>query len=486
MKFFKLFLFACILIIGIALSACDDVDSTDDTDDSDGTSSSSTTVSLTGTLSTGTISGSYFKNTAAASGYTVAIVDNARNRTYRATTESDGTFLVDVPADGTYLMSLVNDGSYIGPTVFDGSGTSVTTGITPTAAEDLGAITVDTTNGYARSASAPSSAASAVTATAAAGVPFGAASGGVTVNSGVTNRSDSDIDMDGIPNFFDADEDSDGVRNGIEEEASTTDVVSDYVESVFMSSNIWADHATTDEAKDLIALRLHVTPVEGQEDTIASVQCVDVPSSISSVATIRWAGSLGVAEADYPDERSLWSDSSYNLYEKTDESQWIVSITPKAIMNVGDTFTIRVTYTDDTYEDFFVSTAYVLTDWAKITSYNSGTDNMPTDSGTSLTPVSITGTTLEVTFKKPLDEDGNVLEGLTYSVSYGASTASDEGRYTVPSSGTTTVTVTDVSGATTLTTTITGLTSDTTYYIVPVAESSDGQRNGAETWWTVQ
>ena len=108
-----------------------------------------------------------------------------------------------------------------------------------------------------------------------------------------------------------------------------------------------------------------------------SVQAISVPASIKDVAIIWDASSLG-SPLNYPAEGTLWQNVSYNLYKTTalSNEQWTVLLIPKASMNVGDTFTIRVNYTGGSYQDFFITTSYVLTDWSKIVSYNSTT--MPT------------------------------------------------------------------------------------------------------------
>ncbi|MBI4237055.1 MAG: hypothetical protein HY696_01395 [Deltaproteobacteria bacterium] len=436
------------------------------------------TVTVTGSLNVGAV-GSLGAKTTAASGYSVVAVNNASNATVRATTASDGSFSLALSSAATYLISYIKDGSYIGPTVFDGAGSEVTMGLAPSDDTALGEITLDTTNGFARTTTAPDDASASVTAVASGGIPVGAGNDGKTAQSNITNRSDSDQDRDGIPNLFDADEDNDGVRNGIAATPSGIEVVSDRVDRVYASSNIWADHDTTSAARDLIALRLHVVPVAGQEDQIASVACIDVPSSIADTATVRFASSLGDPQS-YPTENSLWEDAGYGLYQTTTlaNEEWIVSLAPHADMAVGDTFTIRVAYTDASTEDFFIVMSYVLTDWARIASYNGTT--MPTATGTKSAPVALTTDTLTLVITKPTDEDGNILSGLSYSVRYGPSTASG-GLYNVPADVTET-NITDT-GAATLSITI-PTPSGATYYVTPVASSSDGQRNGEETWFT--
>lgn len=444
--------------------------------------SPSASITLSGTLSTGTISSAGIKASAAAAEYLVVAVDNASGKTYYAETDSSGSFSLSVPEGVSYEVSLVNsDSEYFGPVVMAGdtSSSEVVMGITPSSDTDLGAVVVDAAKGMAQPSTAPSGLNTDDKATATAGVPAGAGSDGKEATSTAT-RDTKDMDRDGIPDIFDADEDGDGIRDGIASVPSCATVVSDTVEAVSMTSNIWADHNTSSPAEDIIQMRLHVYPKAGRESEISSVQCVSVPATIRDVAIIWDAGSLG-SPTGYPAENTLWNTVSYNLYQTTtlSSNHWTVLLIPKAIMNVGDTFTIRVNYTGGGYQDFFVTTSYVLTDWAKIVNYNSTT--MPASAGTSTSPVTFSASSLNIEFSKPLDEDGNILTGLSYSIVAGTSEYdATAGRYLVSSDSTETP-VTDT-GASTLTTTVT--TSATGgWYITPVAESADGQRNGEECWF---
>ena len=281
--------------------------------------------------------------------------------------------------------------------------------------------------------------------------------------------------------MFDADENDDGVRNGIEEKPSTAAVVSDYIDSVYLSSNIWAEQGTTETAATLIAQWIVVNVVEGEEDNIASVACIEVPAVIADVADMRWSDSLGVPEADYPTERTYWSDNGYNLY-KTTSGNWIVSIRPNAIMSVGDVFGIRATYTDESYEDFFVSTSFIIEGWAKVSTY--GEEPLLDTEGTSLNAATFTGETLAFVFTKPVGDDGEVLTGLTYSVSYGIADCSGEGgRCGVPADTEEKPATSETDTTFTYTLTTDG-DAGTTYYVLPVASAPTGdQRNGAETWF---
>jgi hypothetical protein len=457
-------------------------------------------IALSGSLSTGTISSAGIRAFAAVSGYKVVAVNNDTGQSYHTSTDSSGNFTVNVPSGQSYEISLIDSNSnYFGPVVMvgDSSSSEVIMGAAPSDDTDLGSIVVDSSKSMAQPSTAPTSIVdSSDTATATNGVPKGAGNTGKTQLTGITTRSGSDMDQDGIPNLFDADEDNDGIRNGVASTPMASTVVSTTVESVMISSNIWADHGTTEDAKDIIAMRLHVIPVSGHESEIASVEVVDVPATIRNVATVRWADSLG-DPTGYPSEHSLWSACNHQLFETTTlaDTQWIISVCPKAIMSVGDIFTIRVWFTGGSYQDFFITTSYVLTDWSKIITYNGTTLTSNEGNKTTDEAAVFTTSTLEVVFSKPLDEDGNVLAGLTYSIIVGSVEAGGSGTLPVP---------TDVNsneyqsyaypsaftdGASSVTVALHDLVTFATgayYYITPVAESSDGQRNGEEVWFTKQ
>lgn len=476
--------------VALLLASCG---SSSSSSDSGGTTPAGETVTVTGTLGTGTVANIGAKTAEAASGYRIVALVNDSNKTYDATTDANGNFSLTVPPDTQYQLGIIKDGAYRGPVIFGGADDEVNAVIKPTADVNLGSFTADLTEDYTRADEEPAIVDTSVVCRAQNGRPLGAGADndGKIVNAGITNRDDSDMDKDCIHNIFDADEDNDGIRNGIASTARGALVTSDHIESAFMSSNIWSNHGEdllpgqqpADVAPELIAMWLNIVPKTGQESNVLSVQCTDVPAVIKDVAAVRYSSSIGDPDG-YPAEHSLWKDASYNLYKTTTlpQEQWIISLQPNAMMAVGDTFTIKVTYTDSTYEYFYIAMPYILTDWATITTYNGTTLTDAIGSRTS--PVAFSSDTLAIVFSDPLDEDGNALGGLRYSVQYGPSTQDpSSGRYMVPSTITETSTgVTDNGDGTHSFTVPT--TTVQTYYITPVAETADGQRNGDQTWFT--
>jgi len=454
------------------------------------TTTAGASITLSGTLNSGSISAAGVKSYGVLSDYIAVAINNVTGQLYNSTTDASGNFSIEIPSGTSYEVSLIDSASkYFGPIVMvgDSSSTEVVMGITPNEDIDLGSIIADLTDKFAQPSTAPSDIANYQdTVESISGIPKGVGNNGKQTNSGITTLEGvADLDKDGIPNLFDGDEDNDGIWNGILAKPSSATVVSNTVESVWIDSNIWADHNTTEDAKDIIHLRIHAMPRTGKSSEITSAEVVSAPSSISNVATIMHADSLG-DPTSYPIEGSLWVDDGLKLYLTTTlaDNHWIVSVVPRAIMHVGDVFTIRVHYTGGGYDDFFVTTAYVLTDWAKILTYNGTT--MPTAEGVSNDPVTYSSNTLEVTFSKPLDETFAIIKGLSYSMRSATSEydASAQ-RYLVPTDCTE-VSVTDPGASiATLEATVSTVTAET-YYVTPVAESLDGQRNGEEVWFTKQ
>ncbi|MBU4484954.1 hypothetical protein KKA47_05995, partial [bacterium] len=89
---------------------------------------------------------------------------------------------------------------------------------------------------------------------------------------------------------------------------------------------------------------------------------------------------------------------------------------------------------------------------------------------------------LEIIFSTAKDEDGVVLEGLTYSLTYGASTDGGSGTYAVATGGTPATASEVIYGGVTYLSATFDTTDGAVYYVAPVAEVG-GQRNGEEAWF---
>ena len=437
--------YLAVLMISVGMflmSGCSTSSSTDTTTTT--TSPTTTTLAqsivLSGSLSSGSITGSGVKKYATAvPNYKIVALDNTANKVYYASSDASGEFSLVIPNGVSYEVSLVDENSkYFGPIIMSGNTASseVIVGLQPSANLNLGAVVVDPSAKCAKPQLEPTAALNpSDAATATAGIPKGAGNCGKQEYSGITTKeSGADLDKDGIPNIFDADEDNDGIRNGILISPTGATVSSQTVEAVFISSNIWATHGTDDAAKDMIAMWLNVTtPNDAALNKISSVQVIDAPASIKDVATIRVSSSIG-SPVGYPAENSLWKDSSYHLYKTTtlSRNQYIVSLCPRAIMNVGDTFTVRVSFSDGSSQDFILSTYYVLTDWSRLLSYNGTTLTTSEGQKSTSQAAQFSTATLEVVISKAKDEDGNVLAGLGYSIIIGTCEADQSGVLPVP------------------------------------------------------
>ncbi len=458
------------------------------------TTGSGSAITISGRLSTGTISSlGVGTSVASMADYTVVAVEGSTGKTYYGKTDSSGSFSIPAISGASYEVSILDSSSkYLGPVIMSGTSASseVDMTIAPTASKDMGDIVFDSTKKCAKPGTEPTDIiASAPKARASAGVPLGAGSSGkadsAKVIAGSTMASGCDKDLDGIPDVFDADDDGDGIRTGILTAPRTAKILtSTYIDRVDMSMNIWARHGTSWEAKDQIGLRIIVTPLSGKASSIVSAEVADVPASIKNTAIIWGASSLGTI-VGYPAERTLWQTVSYSLYQTTISGTacHAVLIIPKSDLLVGDTFKVRIHFADGSYEDYFKTISYVLNDISRVTTYNGSA--VPASSGGSFsTPITFTGPTLAVVWDKPKDETGTTIAGLTHKIAIKClNTSGDQLSDTE-------VSVTDTGGnslsytfsASQLPSTVGGTTVDT-YYVVPIAETADGQRNGEEIWF---
>jgi hypothetical protein len=197
-------------------------------------------ITLSGTLNSGSISSAGVKVWAAVSDYSVVAIDNISGKSYHASTDATGAFSLSLPSTASYEISLVNsDAKYFGPMVMVGGAvsTEVVMGVRPVSDASLGDIVVDASKGMAKPATEPLALASFWdTAEATAGTPKGTLYCGKERLSGIITREGSaDMDRDGIPDIFDADEDDDGIRKGI---ISTfrPPAASETVEAVFIAA----------------------------------------------------------------------------------------------------------------------------------------------------------------------------------------------------------------------------------------------------------
>ena len=432
------------------------------------------TVSISGTLNEGLLYGAGAFDVRAyggeLDGFSIVAIENGTGQTFFASSDASGIFTLEVSALGSYEISLIDDESnYFGPIIMAGDSASneVVMGIIPADDFDLGNISVDLANGAAQPTDEPTAMLNSDdTAIATDGIPDGAGNNGTTVLIGEDNEdSGADTDNDGIPNLFDGDEDNDGIRNGISVESSTTDVVSDVIESAHLSMNIWSSHSATLDAASELNLRLIAYIVSGQEDNVSSVRVINPPTSIRNTARQMY-GSLGTLQETYTEQ--LWSEEGFKLYKTLlgDSAAYVVMVVPHSLPQLGDTFFVEVTLTDSSTEIHPLTVPYVLTDVSRVIEYN-GTSAL-TNEGTMANPIGFSASSLEVVWTKPRYEDGTVIDGLSHSISYGTGE--------VVSSSNVEVDVTDTGGDT-LTYTIT-TDAVATYNITPIAETADNQRNG--------
>jgi len=365
----------------------------------------------------------------------VVAVSDQTGAVYRGAVSEDGTFQINVPESeegNTLIQTIVGpDGKPLGPIVMSDDGA---TGLKPEGETDLGTIllpgdpaaepiTVGTDSAIGGSDVDPATRARLDE----NGVPVGVKSFGKGPDSLLSEgdvADGADRDKDGLVDLFDADDDGNGVVNDFEPGRGTWTVpaTADVRPNFFMNLKIPVEDAAvfytgTDEQKDTAlatktVITFEVVPEPSATRTIASVRMLDTPApAYLSTATVLASG---------PGPAPLWSATGY-AFTLEGDGRYDAFVTPQAVMDCGDSFTVEVTYTDGTSEQFTRMIAYVFKSIPEIKQFGSpgalenydpaGTSNK----GTPSDPILFDGTQdLVLVWKPPTDETGAPLTKLDY------------------------------------------------------------------------
>ncbi|MFA4858636.1 MAG: hypothetical protein WC901_05990 [Candidatus Margulisiibacteriota bacterium] len=176
-------------------------------------------LTIRGTLQTGSITPRGIQSFGVADGWTVVVIPNTASTTYEIIPAPvvNGTFEIPISdTSKTYTALLLDEaGKVVCPIDFDPSTSTAKIGIDTTVIttteNNLGTITVDTTNKLAVVGTAPTYVSNALLpeVDAATGAVVGAANDGVVIGGTGTTQNNVDKDNDGIPNTYDRDANDD-------------------------------------------------------------------------------------------------------------------------------------------------------------------------------------------------------------------------------------------------------------------------------------
>jgi hypothetical protein len=365
--------------------------------------------------------------------YTVIAQSKETGTTYRAETDGDGQFALELSEDqegNSFMVTILGpDGRAVGPVLFGESDGEGLTGLAPEGETSLGTIELPEDPTTTPIEPGPDGdAADFVDPSLTArlddnGVPVGLASHGKGQDAqredgGVQQAVDGD--QDGLIDVFDADDDGDGVVDDFDGNGDVGGIPDDLIVNFFMNLKIGAENASA--------------YYEGTESELEAALGVgtgitfEVMTGPGAVRTITGAHLLKSPAPSYlPDadmmtdgQVELWTDSGYAFSDSDDRFEAFVR--PNAVMDAGDTFTVEVEFDDDTTGQYSRMINYVFKNIPKLVQYGSpgALQNFdisnPGENGTPNQPIHFDGTQdLVLVFNPPPDETGAYLTALDYS-----------------------------------------------------------------------
>jgi hypothetical protein len=410
----------------------DDTTTDDPADDTNNDNDTASAIRISGTV-TGPASAKFSPRAQEQSDPVRVVVVNAQSgATYSATTETDGTFEVDLPADedgeSCVVTLLGNDGKPLGPVIFGQGTDGGQTGLHLDGDVEIGDINVPDNLADGPIAPAPDggfdpgSIDGDVTARVDGnGVPVGIATFGRGQDAQGTASDDpkhqADADQDGLVDLFDGDDDGDGTVDDFDADADLTPGLPAGLDlNFFMNLKISDTDAVAfftgdttgieNALKTMTVITFEVRGNAGLGKNITTAKIIAPPAPAPAYLpkmTVSFGGGGG----------SLWSASSYTISPDTDPNHFQEWVVPNDFMNTGDTFTVEITYDDGTVDVYPRMINYVFKSIPKLEQVGA-----PGALATYTAPGTITfdGTKdLVLEWAPPVDDFGLLMVGIPYS-----------------------------------------------------------------------
>lgn len=229
-------------------------------------------------------------------------------------------------------------------------------------------------------------------------------------------RQACDVDQDGLIDPFDADDDGDGVIDDIDGDSTVNPAERDgLILNFFMNLKIGDAQAqayfdgdvsgieSSLRADTIITFEVAAGP--GFGDTITGVRVIGPPSPAPSYLPVSTVATPGASGA-------LWSSVGYTLNAEPDPNHFQTWITPNAIMNTGDTFTVEVTLASGAILVYSRMINFVFHSIPKVTQHGAPGSLSPFAGPAT---IAFDGTQdLEISWNPPVDDFGVLLTGIPY------------------------------------------------------------------------
>jgi hypothetical protein len=395
----------------------------DDTNNGSGNFSNPDTFSFTGKISPSAAAKRRVRQQNAGDPTYIVVAQSAATyETYKATTDADGTFQLDLPPSeqgNLFTVTILNEaGRAEGPIVFGEDGNNGKTGIDLASGVTLGEIALPDNPGDGpitpgADFDADDQVASDVLARLDAnGAPVGSASlgKGDAADGSASNsaRQILDKDKDGLPDFVDADNDGNGIADDFDNNASDVRPNDGVRLNFFTNLKIAADRMNiyyngTDADREAAL----------ETDTVITFEVATEPGAAKQIQSVRLLDSPAptyLPDATLLNSATLWSSGGYAI--NTLGNSFQAFITPHAVLNAGDSFTVEVTFDDNSTRQYTKMINYVFTNIPRLISAGAGASQTPF---TGQQPFDFDGTQdLTFVFQPPKDENGDYIPGLDW------------------------------------------------------------------------
>ncbi len=363
--------------------------------------------------------------------YTIVAQSDQTGKLYRTQTDTDGDFELPIPPDevgNTFVVTILGpDGRAVGPVVLKTTGQQGVTGLDLQRDADLGTINLPANPDAQPITPGPDGDAAALADPSVTarlredGVPLGSGCLGKGTTAQAAERratGHADIDRDGLIDLFDADDDGDGLLDDLDKGDEWSGVPADIRVNFFMNLKVHAQLAPVfyfgTAAQIAEALATH---------TVITFEVLSEPGARRAIAAANLLETPGPAylpQAQLLGRFERWRDSGYALQRSA--GRFEAFVVPLAVMNAGDTFTLRVTFDDGATVEVARMINYVFKSIPALVRYGApdalSTFDVthPTANGCPWAPLRFDATRdLVLVFRPPPDETGAPLTGTDYA-----------------------------------------------------------------------
>ncbi|MBN1345750.1 MAG: hypothetical protein JXQ73_23860 [Phycisphaerae bacterium] len=370
-------------------------------------------------------------------GYMIVAQSDETGEIYRAVTDANGEFALDIPATeagNTFMVTILGpDGKAVGPVMYaqaDGHGL---TGLALDQDTSLGTVNLpdDPTAEPIRPGDDVDLSGQVddaiVTRLNDDGTPVGLDSfgkGDDAKEPGGASGQGIDADQDGLIDMLDADDNGDGIVDDFEGDGDAGGMPEQIRAGFFMNLKIHPERAPIYYAGDAGEINAALAT-----DTVITLEVMAEPSSGLTIAAARILETPGpayiptaskVVEVADGLDYVPWADSNYALDNSGDRFQ--AFIVPNTVMAAGDTFTAEITLSDGTTLQYSRMINYVFKNIPRLVQYGSPSNLTAFDvtdeaiNGSQQQPIPLDGTQdLVLVFNPPKDELGAYIENMDYS-----------------------------------------------------------------------